>query len=348
MFVESRPNFFPATSVVQLGRPALRATGIAGDRVEVRLHDRGHRAVHQLDVRFLAESLRQLLRRKRQRPHPEATFRQARADPADHGGAAAAAGGRAPVSACSTAGRGGRSAPPRPVSSAVRPRQLRRLGRGPASATPVPAPRPSRYTHRHLARSLATAARARSSCDGRLRKLRQAAARSSPNRSSTCAPATLAAIAIHGQRRATAAAAEIRRSVASSPLRLACERLAQPAGRLRSRSAPTVSAIRKKPSPAGPKALPGQHDRAGLLQGAPRERGRGQTRRAAPPRGTSPPWAPPARSPTLPQRRHGGVPPPLELRPDRRDQRLAPGPAPPHPPSAPPGTARCPRTTSPG
>ena len=48
MFFESSPNFLPAISLVQLGSACPRDAGIVGDRVEIGLDDRRHRAVHQL------------------------------------------------------------------------------------------------------------------------------------------------------------------------------------------------------------------------------------------------------------------------------------------------------------
>ncbi len=83
MLEESSPNLVPATLVVQSGSAALPRRGVGRDGIEVGLHDRRHRAVHQLRVSLLRQTLRQLLGRERQWPDPEAALREPGADPSD-------------------------------------------------------------------------------------------------------------------------------------------------------------------------------------------------------------------------------------------------------------------------
>ena len=70
MFLESRPNFLPATSVVQLGRPVSARAGIARDRVEVAPARSPSPRYPPARRALSGESLGQLLRRQRQRHAP--------------------------------------------------------------------------------------------------------------------------------------------------------------------------------------------------------------------------------------------------------------------------------------
>ena len=82
MFFESMPNFLPAISLVQLGRAWPRDAGSLA--IESRYACTiAVTALSTSSTWLLAEPLRQLLGRERQRPHPEPPVGQPGADPAD-------------------------------------------------------------------------------------------------------------------------------------------------------------------------------------------------------------------------------------------------------------------------